>query len=225
LLNEAIACISLVARMEASVFNSARSVGRVPLSLGRSRSAGDSTPRHNPAAQSEAAARQRTAPGEPAIADPVLVEQAERGPALQDAPKPVNTGAAAGSSRRRIPISIRLPAHASSGLRAASKPVDPQVVPRRRPWRVRSPMDMAEYWTTADADPRAVYRDVLIALDEARGINNGQPSLWAFCSISSIFSPVSESYISVAAPATIPRSWPNSSGLRERSPRSRSMRA
>jgi protein-L-isoaspartate(D-aspartate) O-methyltransferase len=58
-------------------------------------------------------------------------------------------------------------------------------VPRERfvgpgPWRVRSPMDMAEYWTTADADPRAVYHDVLIALDEARGINNGQPGLWAF---------------------------------------------
>ena len=45
--------------------------------------------------------------------------------------------------------------------------------------RIRSPKDMAEYWTTADADPRAVYHDVLIALDEARGINNGQPSLWA----------------------------------------------
>src|SRR6201996_3284608 len=29
-----------------------------------------------------------------------------------------------------------------------------------------------------DADPRHVYHDVLIALDEARGINNGQPSLW-----------------------------------------------
>jgi protein-L-isoaspartate(D-aspartate) O-methyltransferase len=41
-------------------------------------------------------------------------------------------------------------------------------------------MDMAEYRTTADADPRAVYHDVLIALDEARAINNGQPSLWAF---------------------------------------------
>jgi len=58
-------------------------------------------------------------------------------------------------------------------------------VPRERfvgagPWRVRSPMDMADYWTTEDADPRAVYHDVLIALDETRGINNGQPSLWAF---------------------------------------------
>ena len=38
---------------------------------------------------------------------------------------------------------------------------------------------MREYWTTEDADPRHVYHDVLIALDEARGINNGQPSLWA----------------------------------------------
>jgi protein-L-isoaspartate(D-aspartate) O-methyltransferase len=57
-------------------------------------------------------------------------------------------------------------------------------VPRERfvgagPWRIRSPMDIVEYWTTADADPRAGYHDVLIALDEARGINNGQPSLWA----------------------------------------------
>ncbi|MBV9331250.1 MAG: methyltransferase domain-containing protein [Alphaproteobacteria bacterium] len=57
-------------------------------------------------------------------------------------------------------------------------------VPRERfvglgPWRVRSPMNMSEYWTTEDADPRHVYHDVLIALDEARGINNGQPSLWA----------------------------------------------
>jgi protein-L-isoaspartate(D-aspartate) O-methyltransferase len=48
------------------------------------------------------------------------------------------------------------------------------------PWRVKSPMNMAEYWTTEDADPRHVYHDVLIALDEARSINNGQPSLWAY---------------------------------------------
>ena len=39
---------------------------------------------------------------------------------------------------------------------------------------------MAEYWTTEDGDRRAVYHDVLIALDEKRQINNGQPSLWAF---------------------------------------------
>jgi protein-L-isoaspartate(D-aspartate) O-methyltransferase len=57
-------------------------------------------------------------------------------------------------------------------------------VPRERfvgpgPWRIRSPINMDEYWWTADADPRHVYHDVLIALDEPRGINNGQPSLWA----------------------------------------------
>jgi protein-L-isoaspartate(D-aspartate) O-methyltransferase len=48
------------------------------------------------------------------------------------------------------------------------------------PWRIKSPMDLAEYWTTDDDDPIHVYHDVLIALDEARGINNGQPSLWAY---------------------------------------------
>jgi protein-L-isoaspartate(D-aspartate) O-methyltransferase len=57
-------------------------------------------------------------------------------------------------------------------------------VPRERflgtgPWRVLSPMAMAEYWTTEDADPRRLYHDVLIAIDEERRLNNGQPSLWA----------------------------------------------
>ena len=61
-------------------------------------------------------------------------------------------------------------------------------VPRERfvgagPWRIRSPGWRLgpgdDYWTTEGADPRDVYHDVLIALDEERGINNGQPSLWA----------------------------------------------
>jgi protein-L-isoaspartate(D-aspartate) O-methyltransferase len=39
---------------------------------------------------------------------------------------------------------------------------------------------LAEYWTTDDDDPSHVYHDVLIALDESRGINNGQPSLWVY---------------------------------------------
>jgi len=50
----------------------------------------------------------------------------------------------------------------------------------RGPWRFLSPMNAAEYWTSDDADPRHVYHDVLIALDEERGINNGLPSLWAY---------------------------------------------
>ena len=57
-------------------------------------------------------------------------------------------------------------------------------VPRERffgqgPWRLLSPMALGEYWTTEDADPRHLYHDVLIAIDEERRLNNGQPSLWA----------------------------------------------
>lgn len=57
-------------------------------------------------------------------------------------------------------------------------------VPRERfvgpgPWRIKSPRGLSEYRTTSDADPKEVYRDVLIALDETQGVNNGQPSLWA----------------------------------------------
>jgi protein-L-isoaspartate(D-aspartate) O-methyltransferase len=48
------------------------------------------------------------------------------------------------------------------------------------PWRLLSPAYLREYWTTDDGHPRHLYHDVLIAIDEARGLNNGQPSLWAF---------------------------------------------
>jgi protein-L-isoaspartate(D-aspartate) O-methyltransferase len=58
-------------------------------------------------------------------------------------------------------------------------------VPRERfvgppPLRILSPWDMRSYWTSPDASPAAVYHDVLVAYDEARWLNNGQPSLWAF---------------------------------------------
>lgn len=55
-------------------------------------------------------------------------------------------------------------------------------VPRERfvgpgPWRIRHPID--GYWTTPDDDPRHLYHNVLVALDEARGLNTGEPALWA----------------------------------------------
>jgi protein-L-isoaspartate(D-aspartate) O-methyltransferase len=55
-------------------------------------------------------------------------------------------------------------------------------VPRERfvgagPWFIQS---WGEHWTTEEADPRHVYHDTLIALDESKHINNGQPSLWAY---------------------------------------------
>lgn len=55
-------------------------------------------------------------------------------------------------------------------------------VPRERfvgagPWLIQS---WGEHWTTEGADLRHVYHDTLIALDETKRINNGQPSLWAY---------------------------------------------
>lgn len=57
-------------------------------------------------------------------------------------------------------------------------------VPRERfsgpgPWRLLSPLRNSDYWTTEDADPAHLYHDVLVAIDEKRRLNNGQPSLWA----------------------------------------------
>ncbi len=54
-------------------------------------------------------------------------------------------------------------------------------VPRERfvgpgPWIVQS---SGTSWFTQDSDPRRLYRDALIVLDEAKRLNNGQPSLWA----------------------------------------------
>jgi len=55
-------------------------------------------------------------------------------------------------------------------------------VPRERfvgpgPWRIRHFVD--GYWTTPDDDPRRLYHNVLVALDETRGLNTGEPGLWA----------------------------------------------
>jgi protein-L-isoaspartate(D-aspartate) O-methyltransferase len=45
------------------------------------------------------------------------------------------------------------------------------------PWIVQS---HDSSWLSEDGDPRHVYTDALIVLDEGRHLNNGQPSLWAF---------------------------------------------
>jgi protein-L-isoaspartate(D-aspartate) O-methyltransferase len=55
-------------------------------------------------------------------------------------------------------------------------------VPRERfagpgPWRIFHLAD--GYWSTPDADPSHLYHNILIALDEARGLNIGEPLLWA----------------------------------------------
>ena len=55
-------------------------------------------------------------------------------------------------------------------------------VPRERfvgpgPWIIQS---CGASWFTENSDPRHVYHDSLIVLDEAKRLNNGQPSLWAY---------------------------------------------
>jgi protein-L-isoaspartate(D-aspartate) O-methyltransferase len=79
----------------------------------------------------------------------------------------------------------------SEELRLVARVEDPRVVdafasvPRERfvrpgPLRILSFWNMKDYWTPPDVGPAAVYHDVLIAYDEQRWLNNGQPSLWAF---------------------------------------------
>jgi protein-L-isoaspartate(D-aspartate) O-methyltransferase len=45
------------------------------------------------------------------------------------------------------------------------------------PWQIMPPGEPGgPYRTTADADPKHLYRDVLVAIDPARKLNNGHPS-------------------------------------------------
>ena len=43
------------------------------------------------------------------------------------------------------------------------------------PWRILSGPTNWGYWTTPDADPRHLYHNVLVAIDESKGLNNGEP--------------------------------------------------
>ena len=43
------------------------------------------------------------------------------------------------------------------------------------PWQICNVIDRS-YRTTSDADPRHLYHDVVVAIDPARELNNGQPS-------------------------------------------------
>ncbi len=57
-------------------------------------------------------------------------------------------------------------------------------VPRERflgpgPWRLIPFTRIDDPFLTPDDDPAWVYHDVLVSIDPKRGLNNGQPSLWA----------------------------------------------
>jgi protein-L-isoaspartate(D-aspartate) O-methyltransferase len=47
------------------------------------------------------------------------------------------------------------------------------------PWGIHSRLSIGDIHQSATSSPHHLYHDVLIAIDEASGINNGLPSLWA----------------------------------------------
>jgi protein-L-isoaspartate(D-aspartate) O-methyltransferase len=47
------------------------------------------------------------------------------------------------------------------------------------PWRVSVPPRLGQYETTASADPAELCRNVLVAIDESRRLNNGEPAALA----------------------------------------------
>src|SRR5262245_12598979 len=44
------------------------------------------------------------------------------------------------------------------------------------PWQILRPPAIGEYATTPDADPVHLYKNVVVAIDPARWLNNGHPS-------------------------------------------------
>ena len=58
-------------------------------------------------------------------------------------------------------------------------------VPRERflgpgPWQICTGAEIDKYWSTEDADPRCVYHNVVVGMLPEKGLNNGQPSFWAY---------------------------------------------
>ncbi|HWF96858.1 MAG TPA: methyltransferase domain-containing protein [Xanthobacteraceae bacterium] len=81
------------------------------------------------------------------------------------------------AARRSYAEELKYVAHIGSDaiVRAFAK------VPREAflgpgPWRIASGKD----WTTADDDPKHLYHNILVAIDPARGLNNGQPGFLAY---------------------------------------------
>lgn len=64
---------------------------------------------------------------------------------------------------------------------AAFRTVSRELFLGRGPWRVYRVYAGDGYISTPSDDPSCLYQDVVLALDETRGINNGLPSLHARC--------------------------------------------
>ena len=82
------------------------------------------------------------------------------------------------AARRSYAEELKYVAHIRSDaiVRAFAK------VPREKflgpgPWRIAGGWGD---WTTEDDDPKHIYHNILVSVDPARALNNGQPSLLAF---------------------------------------------
>ena len=72
----------------------------------------------------------------------------------------------------------------SSALREAFARVPREAFLGAGPWFIlkwESGSDLPRYTSTPNAEPEHLYRDVLVAIDSSRQLNNGQPSFLAFC--------------------------------------------
>lgn len=83
------------------------------------------------------------------------------------------------SVRRAFAEELRVVAHvANDRVVDAFARVPRESFVGRGPWRLLNLYE-GKYWTTPDADPGRLYHNVLVALDETRSLNTGEPSLWA----------------------------------------------
>jgi protein-L-isoaspartate(D-aspartate) O-methyltransferase len=77
---------------------------------------------------------------------------------------------------RRVTAAAGIPA--GSAIEAALAAIPREHFAGPAPWTIVAPQGRKR---TVSSDPAALYQDVLVTLDAAAGLNNGQPSLHALC--------------------------------------------
>lgn len=102
-------------------------------------------------------------------------------PCAKETPESMND---LSTARRRYAEELREKSRVRSpGLIRAFATVERECYLGPGPWQILDPASVTAmplvYQRTPDADPIQLYRDVLVGIDAARGLNNGQPSAHA----------------------------------------------